>query len=66
MFRIFEDLKRRFDEMAERQERLVNKMDGMDHKIDGMSHEIKKVRLQNEVMWFSAPGMSFYSGTSNL
>ncbi|CAG8650992.1 15178_t:CDS:2 [Funneliformis mosseae] len=45
-----EDLKRHFDEIAERLE------ERLDHKIDGVSHEMKKVRLQSEVMWYSAPG----------
>ncbi|RHZ66453.1 hypothetical protein Glove_307g45 [Diversispora epigaea] len=38
-----QDLKRHLDIIAER--------------LDGMSHEMKKIRLQSEVAWFSAPGL---------
>jgi hypothetical protein len=38
----------------------------MEGRMDNMSRDIKKVRLNSEVLWFSAPGMSFFSSTSNL
>ncbi|RIB04008.1 hypothetical protein C2G38_2048800 [Gigaspora rosea] len=60
------NLKRCFTELAnELTNELTNeirevegKITGLRHEMAGLGHEMKKIRLQSEVAWFSAPGVT--------